>query len=89
MVALALIDGLNRTARKIGPIVMDTPLGRLDPNHRKNLISYMPSMAEQVIMLVHEGEMSKTEILDSLKTRIGAMYEIDRVSSSQSRLIKI
>jgi len=89
IIALALIDGLNKTARKTGPIVMDTPLGRLDPKHRKNLLNYIPNMAEQVIMLVHEGEMSKTEILDSLKTRIGAMYEIERISSSQSRIIKI
>jgi len=89
IVALALIDALNKVARKTGPIVMDTPLGRLDPKHRKNLISYIPNLAEQVIMLVHEGEMSKTEILDSMKTRIGAMYEIERISSSQSRIIKI
>ena len=31
IVALSLIDGLNRTARTTGPIIMDTPLGRLDP----------------------------------------------------------
>jgi len=89
IVALALIDGLNRSARKKGPIVMDTPLGRLDPKHRKKLINFMPNMAEQVIMLVHEGEISKSAIFESLKTRISAMYEIDRISSSQSRIIKV
>ncbi len=88
VVALSLIDGLNRTARKSGPIVMDTPLGRLDLKHRDNILRYLPEMAEQVILLVHEGEIRKDEILDSLKTRIGGVYNISRVSSSESKLVR-
>ena len=42
IVALSLIDGLNRTARKNGPIIMDTPLGRLDKNHRDSILKYLP-----------------------------------------------
>ncbi|MEK9279180.1 hypothetical protein MTR72_05910 [Bradyrhizobium sp. ISRA442] len=30
VVALSLIDGLNRTGRAVGPVIMDTPFGRLD-----------------------------------------------------------
>lgn len=88
IVALSLIDGLNRTARKTGPIIMDTPLGRLDLKHRKKVLEYLPQMADQVILLVHEGEIRKDEIIDSLKTRIGSIYNIERVSSSESRLSK-
>ena len=88
IVALSLIDGLNRTARKTGPIVMDTPLGRLDLKHRKKVLEYIPNMAEQVILLVHEGEIRKDEIIDSLKMRIGGMYNIERISSSESKLKK-
>lgn len=86
IVALSLIDGLNRTARKTGPIIMDTPLGRLDLKHRKKVLEYLPKMADQVILLVHEGEIRKDDIIDSLKTRIGAVYNIERVSSSESKL---
>jgi len=53
VVALALIDGLNKTSRKKGPIIMDTPLGRLDPKHRNNVLMYLPDMSDQVILLVH------------------------------------
>lgn len=88
IVALALIDGLNRTARKTGPIVMDTPLGRLDLKHRERVLSYIPSMGEQVILLVHEGEIEKERILDSLKTRIGKVYNIERISSSESKIVE-
>jgi DNA sulfur modification protein DndD len=86
IVALALIDGLNRTARKSGPIIMDTPLGRLDPKHRTAVLSEVPRMAEQVVLLVHEGEIDRSTGLSPLASRIGALYDIVRVSSSQSRI---
>lgn len=86
IVALALIDALNRTARKTGPIIMDTPLGRLDPKHRASVLTQVPRMAEQVVLLVHEGEIDKVSGLEPLKSRIGATYDIVRVSSSQSKI---
>lgn len=86
IVALSLIDGLNRTARKTGPIIMDTPLGRLDLKHRQRVLEYLPKMADQVILLVHEGEIRKGDIIDSLQSRIGGVYNIERISSSESKL---
>src|SRR5206468_3080787 len=53
VVALSLIDGLNRTGRAIGPVVMDTPFGRLDPKHRDNVLRYLPSVTSQFVLLVH------------------------------------
>lgn len=85
IVALSLIDGLNRTARKTGPIIMDTPLGRLDPKHRAAVLGAVPEMAEQVVLLVHEGEIDRDAGLEPLAARIGRAIEIERVSSSQSR----
>ena len=87
VVALSLIDGLNRTARKSGPIVMDTPLGRLDPGHRNNVLTYLPAMGDQIVLLVHQGEIDKDRILDDLKRRVGAVYEIQRVSESESKIV--
>lgn len=89
IVALSLIDGLNRTARKTGPIIMDTPLGRLDPKHRKAVLAAVPDMAEQVVLLVHEGEIDRGSGLEPLASRIGVAMEIERVSSSESRLVKL
>lgn len=86
IVALALIDGLNKTARKTGPIVMDTPLARLDPNHRNNILTYLPEMADQVILLVHEGELQKSMLDKTLKDRVGVICDIERVSATKSKL---
>jgi DNA sulfur modification protein DndD len=88
IVALSLIDGLNRTARKAGPIVMDTPLGRLDPKHRSNVLKYLPKMADQVVLLVHEGEIDPERDISNFADRIGARYQIERVSATESRIVK-
>lgn len=89
IVALALIHGLNRTGQRAGPILMDTPLGRLDPRHRHNVLQYLPVMASQVVLLVHEGEVSKEDGLSPVASRVGARYEIERITSSRSRIRKL
>ncbi len=89
IVAMALIDGLNHTAGRGAPIVIDTPLSRLDLKHRANVLAYVPEMAGQVVLLVHEGEIAKSGGLAPFADRVGAVYEIERISSSQSRLNKL
>lgn len=86
IVALSLIDGLNRAGRRGGPIVMDTPFGRLDWVHRANVLRYLPAMAEQVILLVHEGELDPQRELPILGPHVGAMYRIKRVGARHSQL---
>jgi DNA sulfur modification protein DndD len=88
IVALSLIDGLNRTGRLVGPVVMDTPFGRLDPSHRDNILQYMPTAASQFVLFVHRGEVREND-LESIASRIGAMYEIREVSSRQSSLERV
>ena len=86
IVALSLIDGLNRAGRRGGPIVMDTPFGRLDWVHRANVLKYLPEMAEQVILLVHEGELDPQRELPILGPHVGAMYRINRVGARHSKI---
>ena len=89
VVALSLIDGLNKTSKTRGPIIMDTPLGRLDPSHRKNILQYLPDMSEQVVLLVHEGEIDSKRDTKLFASRIGARYEIKRVTATQARIEKV
>ena len=89
VVALSLIDGLNKTSGTKAPIIMDTPLGRLDPKHRRNILYYLPNMSEQVVLLVHEGELHATRDTEVFASRIGARYEIERVSATQSRIVRM
>jgi DNA sulfur modification protein DndD len=88
-VALSLIDGLNRTGRAIGPVIMDTPLARLDTGHRDNLLRYLPTITSQLVLLVHGGEIRDEGDLDAAKARLGATYRIVEVSETQSRIERI
>ena len=89
IVALSLIDGLNQTGRSPGPVIMDTPFGRLDPKHRGRVLRHLPTSALQVILFVHEGEVDKSRDLTEIASRIGAIYSLDRISSSQTKLVKV
>lgn len=88
IVALSLIDGLNKASGKKVPLVMDTPFGRLDPKHRANVLKYLPRMAEQVVLLVHEGELSPDRDLVHINEYVAARYEIDRVSPTHSAIVR-
>jgi DNA sulfur modification protein DndD len=86
IVALSLIDGLSHAGHSAGPVVMDTPFGRLDTKHRKNILSYLPNSASQLVLFVHDGEIRGTDDLDVLAHRIGGRYEIREISPNHSVL---
>lgn len=88
IVALSLIAGLGQAGRASGPMIMDTPFGRLDTKHRKNILKYLPTSATQLVMFVHDGEIRGSEDLDVIASRIGAQYEIKEVTPSHSVIQK-
>jgi DNA sulfur modification protein DndD len=88
IVALSLIAGLSHAGRPVGPIVMDTPFGRLDTKHRKNILKYLPNSASQLILFVHDGEIRGSDDLNVLAHRIGGQYEIKEVSPTHSILVQ-
>jgi DNA sulfur modification protein DndD len=89
IVALSLIDALGRTGRGSGPVVMDTPFGRLDPKHRENILRYIPKTASQLVLLVHDGEINRDVDLKTIAQRIGAEYEIIAKSSRVSNIERL
>ena len=84
IVALSLIDGLSRTGRAAGPVVMDTPFGRLDTKHRDNILRYLPQASSQLILLVHDGEIRKEVDLLSVANRLGGEYVIKEINPRHS-----
>ena len=59
IVALSLIGALNKCAQASAPVFMDTPLGRLDVQHGERVLRYLPSLSEQVVLLVTDREFRK------------------------------
>jgi DNA sulfur modification protein DndD len=58
--AVALLWGLARAASRPLPVVIDTPLGRLDGLHRARFAEqYLPNAAHQVIVLATDTEVGE------------------------------
>ena len=57
LLAVAILWGLAKASNSAAPTIIDTPLGRLDSEHRKNLVEqYFPKASEQVILLSTDEE---------------------------------
>ncbi|AGA91424.1 DNA sulfur modification protein DndD [Thioflavicoccus mobilis 8321] len=57
LLATAMLWGLARASGRPIPTIIDTPLGRLDSSHRRNLVErYFPNAAHQVILLSTDEE---------------------------------
>jgi DNA sulfur modification protein DndD len=76
IIATSLIAGLSKYTTREAPIVIDTPLGRLDHIHRKNLVKLYPSLNRQVIILYQTSELDKDD-LDLLQDSIASEWVLE------------
>lgn len=75
--AVAMLDALAKTSGRKLPIIIDTPLGRLDSKHRKKLVeNYFPRASHQVIILSTDTEIGES-YLASLKNNISHSIMLD------------
>ena len=86
VVALSLIGALHKNAPLQGPIIMDSPFGRLDPTHKRNIVSVLPSMANQVMLLVYTDEIDEQLTRESLAGNLISEKRLTRVSSMHTRI---
>lgn len=89
VVALGLMAALQNNAPLRGPIVMDSPFGRLDEGHTENVIQALPHMAGQVVLLVHEGEIDRERIRELIPTSLHREYELQRESARRTRIVPV
>ena len=60
LLAVAILWGLAKASKSTAPTIIDTPLGRLDSEHRLNLVEqYFPTAAKQVILLSTDEEINQ------------------------------
>lgn len=76
--AIAILEALGKTSGRQLPVIIDTPLGRLDSQHRDKLIKYyFPIASEQVIILSTDTEIDKNYYENYLKDNISHCYQIN------------
>lgn len=87
VVALCLMGALQNNAPLRGPIVIDSPFGRLDRGHTRNIIRTLPNMAKQVILLVYEDELPPELAREELKSKLRGEWKLDRRSARHTELV--
>jgi DNA sulfur modification protein DndD len=88
LLALSLIGALKKAAVRGGPVVLDSPLGRLDLKHRANVLgTWIPALGGQAILLVQSGELTKADASTLLGSSVGHAYEILRPSGDPEHVV--
>ena len=88
IVAMSLIGALVRCAVRQGPVIMDTPFGRLDTGHRRRILEWAPTIGTQVMLFVQSGEFDRERDLKYLGNKVGREYRIQREASNRSSILR-
>jgi len=88
LLATAMLWGLADSSSRQLPVIVDTPLGRLDRVHRSNLVSeYFPNASSQVVLLSTDEEIDE-RWAPILEPSIARMYLIDFDDEQQCSSVK-
>ncbi len=79
IIATSFIAALNRFTAREAPIVIDTPIGRLDPIHKKNLLDFYPELGPQVVILYQPEELEDGDVA-RIRHVVSQEWEIQRPS---------
>jgi len=86
--AFAILEALGKLSGKVLPVVVDTPLGRLDSKHRDKLVRhYFPEAGEQVILLSTDTEVDE-DFFDAMSHDISHAFEIAFDEQSKCSTLK-
>ena len=87
--AIAILEALAKTSGRDLPVIIDTPLGRLDSQHRDKLINhYFPFASHQVVLLSTDTEVDERYFVDQLRDDISHAYEIVFNTHTKSSALK-
>lgn len=86
VVALSLIGALHKNAPLRGPIIMDSPFGRLDPTHKSNITKVLPKMSEQIVLLAYTHEIDEQTARDTLGPVLKREYRLQRYTSFNTQI---
>ena len=88
VVALSLVGALQNNAPLQGPIIIDSPFGRLDRGHTTNIVRALPNMAKQVMLLVYEDELPAGLARAELRGKLKSEWRLDRRSARHTELVE-
>jgi DNA sulfur modification protein DndD len=88
LLAVSTLWGLAQASGRAMPIVIDTPMARLDSEHRTHLVkNYFPNASHQVVILSTDEEIDD-KYYPQIKSRVSHSYELSYCDKKQSSVIK-
>lgn len=89
LAATALLWALKDVSGKTVPLIIDTPLARIDREHQENLLTkYYPSVGDQVIILPTDSELDKNKY-SILKSYIYKEYRLENPDGESTQVKSI
>lgn len=87
--AIAVLWALRLVSRRALPIIVDTPLGRLDSDHRQRLVErYFPQASHQVVLLSTDTEIDE-ELYEDLAPAVARIFRLDyQTAESSTRIVE-
>ncbi|MBQ9619775.1 MAG: AAA family ATPase [Neisseriaceae bacterium] len=86
----ALTLALSKTTGFIAPMVIDTPLARLDENNREKLLNYLSSLPQQVILLTQSGEINRNQCDEIFaKNQVSKTYLVQSKDYDEGRIATV
>ena len=74
--AISMLEALGKASGRSLPIIIDTPLGRLDSKHREKLVdSYFPRASHQVIVLSTDTEVDQ-RFYEGLRSSVSHAFHL-------------
>ena len=89
IVAISLLWALKETTNRTIPVIIDTPLGRIDYKNQINILkNYYPNASSQVIILPTDSEIDKDKF-KYIEKNIATIYELKNISGVETKINKI
>ena len=77
--ATALIAGLAKVSRVKAPMVVDTPLGRLDSAHRNNIVKFWISDSNRQVILLSQDEEIDFHFYKEISEHVSVTYLLENI----------
>jgi DNA sulfur modification protein DndD len=85
----ALLWALKDVSGRVLPIIVDTPLARIDRDNQMNLLQhYYPLAAEQVIILATDSEIDEAKF-KVLEPHVGVRFRLENPDGQSTRVIRL
>lgn len=86
--ATALLWAMKEVSAIDMPVVIDTPMSRIDRQHQNNLLQkYYPKLGKQVIILPTDSELDEQKY-NQLKPFVYCEYKLENITGKETRVTK-